>query len=507
VIGKVLRGERPGGLIYYLYGPGRHAEHTDPHIVAGWRHPAELEPPLRPTGGRDFRRLNGLLQQTVSALGPRAPSRPVWHCTVRTAPGDRMLSDDEWAHVAAEIMHRTGLSPHGQEDDAVRWVAIRHADDHIHIVATLARQDGGRPRLSNDYYRVREACLAVESRFGLRRTAPGDRTAATRPTRAETEKTGRRNWHEAPRVTLRREVSTAAAMATGEQDFFARLQAAGVQVRPRYSTRNPSEVTGYSVALPRDTTSTGEPVWYGGGKLAADLTLPKLRHRWADINSGSRPVPGDRLTPQERAAIWEHASRTATDATDRIRHLAAAGRPSDAADAAWATGDILHAAASALGSRVIRQAASAYDRAARVPYGRIPAPTPTGTGLRRAARLLSAAAMVSHDRTLAQAALIVRLAALADAITELRQAQQHAAQAAAARQTAERLHAAVSGTSGLFPQGRAPSTAMADLAGVAFPSQRTSRRPAAAPGRPVTRRTGQRPQRGPSPPRPFGPAR
>jgi hypothetical protein len=33
VIGKVLRGERPAGLIYYLYGPGKHEEHTDPHIV------------------------------------------------------------------------------------------------------------------------------------------------------------------------------------------------------------------------------------------------------------------------------------------------------------------------------------------------------------------------------------------------------------------------------------------------------------------------------------------
>ena len=125
MIGKVLRGERPAGLIRYLYGPGRHEEHTDPHIVAGWRHPAELEPPLRPGGRRDFRRLNGLLQQTLAALGAGAPRRPVWHCVARAAPGDRMLSDEEWAQVAGEIMHRTGLAPYGQEDDAVRWVAIR----------------------------------------------------------------------------------------------------------------------------------------------------------------------------------------------------------------------------------------------------------------------------------------------------------------------------------------------------------------------------------------------
>jgi hypothetical protein len=78
VIAKISdpRGERVPGLIYYLFGPGRREEHTDPHLIAGWRHPAELEPPLRPDGNRDFRRLNGLLQQPHAALGPRGFERP-----------------------------------------------------------------------------------------------------------------------------------------------------------------------------------------------------------------------------------------------------------------------------------------------------------------------------------------------------------------------------------------------------------------------------------------------
>jgi len=55
VIGKIAapRGRRMEGLIYYLYGPGRR-EHTDPHIVAGWRHPAELKPPLLPAAARSM---------------------------------------------------------------------------------------------------------------------------------------------------------------------------------------------------------------------------------------------------------------------------------------------------------------------------------------------------------------------------------------------------------------------------------------------------------------------
>jgi len=127
VIGKISapRGEHVEPLLYYLFGPGRHEEHTDPHIVAGWRHPASLEPALRPDGERDFATLTGLLKQPQAALGERGYPRPVWHCAMRAAPGDRMLSDDEWAAIAHEVMHRTGLSPHGQEDQAVRPAARR----------------------------------------------------------------------------------------------------------------------------------------------------------------------------------------------------------------------------------------------------------------------------------------------------------------------------------------------------------------------------------------------
>ena len=106
--------------------------------------------------------------------------------------------------------------------------------------------------------------------------------------------------------------------------------------------------------------------------------------------------------------------------------------PAAAADAAWATSDTLHVAAAMLGSRILRQAADAYDRAARTPYGRIPPPTPAGNQLRQAARLLSAFAYLTGDRSMAPIVLITRLAALAEAVAELRESQQHAAQAAAA---------------------------------------------------------------------------
>ena len=302
MIGKVVRGTDVRRLLYYLYGPGKANEHTDQHLVAGFFDPAYLEPERRPGGSRDFGRLAGLLAQPLAALAGPGYAKPVWHCSVRAAPQDRLLSDAEWAQVAAEIMDRTGLAPEG-DDLGVRWVAIRHAADHVHIVATLARQDATRPRIWNDFYRVREACQAAEARLGLRRTAPADRTAARRPSRAEAEQAGRRGWGEPPRDRLRWEVCTAAAGARSEQEFFTRLGEAGVAVRKRYSVTSPGEVTGYAVGLPAHTAKDGGAVWYGGGKLAADLTLPKLRHRWAPRSQQPGPLPGRGLPASAARAV------------------------------------------------------------------------------------------------------------------------------------------------------------------------------------------------------------
>jgi len=440
VIGKVIRGTDAGRLLYYLYGPGKANKHTDPHLVAGFSDPYELEPARRRDGSRDLRRLARLLAQPLAALAGPGYDKPVWHCAVRAAPGDRLLSDADWAQVAAGIMQRTGLAA-GHDESGVRWVAVRHAADHIHIVATLARQDGGRPRIWNDFYRVRDACQDAERRFGLRPTAPADRTAARRPTRAESEQAARRGWDETPRTRLRREVSVAAAGARTEREFFAGLERAGVAVRKRYSTINPGEVTGYAVGLSQLTTKDGGIVRYGGGKLAADLTRPKLRRRWDPPRSTGRDRPGaSRLSVPDRNAIYAHAASQAAFAAEHIR-LCSMTDPARAADAAWAAADALHVAARVLHSRGLCRAADAFDRAARAPHGRIPRRTSEGARLLSAARLLALTIGDPGYPAAAPVRLIAKLTALAEAVCELRRAQQHAAQAAAARRAAEQLNA------------------------------------------------------------------
>jgi hypothetical protein len=358
---------------------------------------------------------------------------------VRAAPGDRRLIDHEWDEVAREVLDGTGLAPR-EDDGGCRWVAVRHADDHIHLVVTLARQDGQRVSLSNDFYKVGEACRFMEQRLGLRRTASRDRTAAKRPTRGESEKAQRSGRHEPSRVRLVREVRTAASAARTADEFLSGLERAGLLVRTRQNELVPGQVTGYAVALPGDRGRDGRPVWFGGGKLASDLTWPKLWRRW----DGALPNATDTTStrdPRSRLDAYRRAATAAEAGTRQLRVLAGQD-PAAAADVAHATGDALTATARLVEGRLggpITDAAAAFDRASREPFGRMPNPIPAGHGLRSAARALSLLGRASHDETTQVISLLTALAALSDAVAHLRDVQQRQHQAAAARDAAQRL--------------------------------------------------------------------
>jgi hypothetical protein len=294
VISKVCaRGRRVQGLLYYLFTEGQAGEkqlssdHSDPRVIAGFDPPQYLQPGRTPDGRRDFGHLVQMLTQPLYAAHVTPDHRPVYHLVAAAAKDpqtgqlrDRLLSDAEWGEIAEEYMHRLGLAPRG-DDLGVRWIAVRHADDHIHIIATLARLNGRRVHPHNDYYKARAASHAIERKYGLTPTAPADRTAVKRPTRAEVEKLAavqRRRAAEGrpvPRLSdreqLRRHVRTAAAGARSLDEFFHRLEQAGILVRKRYSEQNPDQLTGYAVALPDRSPTPREPIWFGGGKLAPDL--------------------------------------------------------------------------------------------------------------------------------------------------------------------------------------------------------------------------------------------
>lgn len=254
-------------------------------------------------------------------------------------------------------MHATGIASDGDEK-ACRWIAVRHADDHIHIMATTVRADGRRPRTHQDGRRAQAECRRIEAEFGLRRLKSGDLTASRTPTGAERAKAERQGQTVTARQWLRERAYAVAAAVHTEADYFTVLQSLGIKVKTRLGPES-GDVIGYSLAAPGDTNSTGEPVWYGGSKLAPDLSINLLRERLPDQETAGRP----RFTAHP-AEPWQHtitAIQTAHTALDSDDDAVAQGQLA-------AFGDALYNIASATPGphrAEVRAAASAFNRARR----------------------------------------------------------------------------------------------------------------------------------------------
>ncbi|MCC3651765.1 mobilization protein [Streptomyces sp. S07_1.15] len=359
MVPDVSTGSDSRGLIAYLFGPGRRDEHTNPHIVAAWDMAGAPDPGRDPaaTYSQLARRLDHHVDLRTRELGGKKPPQHVWHCPVRTAPGDRYLTDTEWAEVARRVVHATGIAPDGDEK-ACRWIAVRHADDHIHIMATTVRADGRRPRTHQDGRRAQAECRRIETEFGLRRLKSGGLTAPRTPTGAERAKAERHGQTITARQWLRERAYAVAAAVHTEADYFTVLQSLGIKVKTRLGPES-GDVIGYSLAAPGDTNSVGEPVWYGGSKLAPDLSINRLRERLHDQEIAGRP-----RFPADPAEPWQHtitAIQTAHNALDSDDDAAAQAHLA-------AFGDALCNIASATPGphrTELRAAASAFNRARR----------------------------------------------------------------------------------------------------------------------------------------------
>ena len=90
----------------------------------------------------------------------------------------------------------------------------------------------------------------------------------------------------------------------------------------------------------------------------------------------------------------------------------------------------------------LTRAADTYDHAARDLHGRTPRRHELGGSLRAIARLVAMTGRASSDETAQILALLATLTALADAVADLRHAQDRLAQANAARASATQLRAA-----------------------------------------------------------------
>ncbi|RPK48687.1 hypothetical protein EES39_09185 [Streptomyces sp. ADI92-24] len=160
MIAHLQRASNTAGLLSYLYGPGERGNHTSPRLIAGDGHGAPIDL-LAESGSLPY--LARALDAPVERLGARAPERPVWICSVRSDPRRPDLTDSQWATVARRLVAITGIAPEG-DPDACRWIALRNQPRQVHVVATLAREDGSLHNAYRDAFRLQTEChrLAVE---------------------------------------------------------------------------------------------------------------------------------------------------------------------------------------------------------------------------------------------------------------------------------------------------------------------------------------------------------
>ena len=231
---KIRRGSGFRGVVNYALGK------DEPRIVGG---------NMSSTIARDLAAEFGVSR----ALRPDI-EKPVWHCSLSAAPGEK-LSDDQWQAVAERHMRGMGFS------DATQFVVIKHTarDDqtnpppdkvlqsgkvkkggpeteHVHIIASRIGLDARIWLGQNDVHLAIEQTQQIEREFGLVETkgfdAPKDAKALTRAEAGMAERTGELAPREYLQTTLAKIIADKPTMAS----FIERAQAAGIELRPNLAS-------------------------------------------------------------------------------------------------------------------------------------------------------------------------------------------------------------------------------------------------------------------------------
>lgn len=338
MIPNVSTGSRMFGLIQYLAGPGRANEHTNMHVVCASEHIVSVLDGQE-LDGENSRELGREMDFAKKAFRPDGTDRShVLHVSLSLDPdqlGESGSRDDEfWETVSRKYVAEMGLD--GSDGKAAcRWVSIRHGlskngNDHVHLAISMIREDGTWWSDYKSKFKSQKAARVIEKDMGLRVLGQGLKTKGTKP--GELESLARRRaeasytrlakadhsmvpWAmldkaardhlisnqqtiEQPRLELARRLRGAGAGARTEAEYVQRLRGSGLLVRPYFAKGSTSVVAGYSVAF---RPQSGErPIWYGGGTLAKDLSLPALRQQWPGTDP-SAAVPEWKAAQRNRA--------------------------------------------------------------------------------------------------------------------------------------------------------------------------------------------------------------
>lgn len=465
MIPNIVTGGDTGGLMRYLVGPGRANEHENPHVIAGSRdivrkwgdwetisvsQASEIATRLDaymhetgtfPTGKtRRFNPATGQVEWTGEIEATH-----VWHCSLSLSPEEAALGDEVWGRIASDFMDEMGFT--GSDGKApCRWVAIHHGSaknggDHIHIAATIVREDGTKWSPWYDQRRAQKACNVLEHRYGLLVVESREHGRGSRCDSAAAQNAAKRaGASRTDRAVLEERLRAAATASASEADFVRQARRLGVRLHPRFAHGRTDIVVGYSAAL---RTENGQQTrWWGGGRIARDLTLTQLRTRWEDTpTSALEAVEAWKGHYPKRAPydgpLWEDRIRALGHFRAHLEQLS----PTDRVGLANASADIaglLHAQAitarTSGGRDMLERAAAQVGRCAQLKT-RPADKRMVDVGARMASDLaLSIAATSPH---MAAVALAHATVDLVQAIADLHEAAGQAATAAAIERDAQ----------------------------------------------------------------------
>lgn len=329
MIPNVRKGGDMYGLINYLQGEGRANEHENPHVVAGddfltaW-YATEglekasvkeitdyLEEPRRLFGTKVTTQVSEQDPETGAKRVTGYKDAHVWHCSLSLSVEEGNLGDERWQTIADDFMDEMGFTEASGKAPC-RWVAIHHGvssngNDHIHIAASLVREDGTRwDGRYLDFKRAQEACRELEAKHGLMPVEGSRASIAERGEQpAERYQAARAGLERTAPKQMAEQVRSAAVASSSEAEWIRRVRAEGVVLKPVFAKGSTDVITGYRAALKPDQYG-GKLAFYGGGTLGKDLSLPRLREGWEAPTLEQA---------QEASAEWQAAFRGKPPAT------------------------------------------------------------------------------------------------------------------------------------------------------------------------------------------------
>ncbi len=444
------------GLMVYLAGEGRENEHTEQHLVAGDsaivtmygydaldRNTAlaiahDLDEP-RVLYGVDVQRKVTSTDKETGEARSRYVGADVWHCSLSLGADDGHLSDEKWGEIAQQFVDRMGFTEASGKAPC-RWVAVRHGlskngNDHVHIAVSLVREDGTKASVHMDQPKAQRACRELEREHGLTQLAQDGRTlggARDQAARAVPGTPPGRRGGEPPARTR----GTRSRLASVDEGEFVRRLRRAVSSYDRASPPGATTLAGYSVAL---RPEKDEPVvWHGGGKLARDLTLPRLREGWPDSPQSAQaavdewratsrnpwryqPVAPGREVATPDPSMWKQY-------TDDLRQMRAQMQSVPIEDrAGWRTSHATPPVRSPRGRSALNRPPGHSPRpratspVPRTPRTRVQAEARRGVSSAGATALLMAAS-TGGKGSMAEALMLRQLAATAKAVMDMHSA-------------------------------------------------------------------------------------